>query len=101
MDRFEAMSLLVVAAETGSFSAAGRKLGVPLPTLSRKISELEEHLQTQLLVRSTRNLSLTEAGFAYIAACRRILELVDEAEAQASGEYTVPRGTLTMTAPVV
>jgi len=97
----EAMSFLVASAEAGSFSAAGRQLGVPLPTISRKVAELETHLNTQLLVRSTRKLSLTEAGAAYIAACKRILEQVDEAELQASGEYTVPRGTLAMTAPIV
>jgi DNA-binding transcriptional LysR family regulator len=101
MDRLEAMSILVASAEAGSFSAAGRQLGVPLPTISRKIAELEAHLNTRLLVRTTRKLSLTEAGLAYIAACKRILEQVDEAESQAAGEYTVPRGTLTMTAPIV
>jgi DNA-binding transcriptional LysR family regulator len=92
---------LVASAEAGSFSAAGRQLGVPLPTISRKVAELESHLSTQLLVRSTRKLSLTESGLAYVAACKHILEQVDEAESQASGEYTVPRGTLAMTAPIV
>jgi DNA-binding transcriptional LysR family regulator len=101
MDRLEAMSILVASAEAGSFSAAGRQLGVPLPTISRKVADLEAHLNTQLLVRSTRKLSLTEAGLAYVAACKRILEQVDEAESQASGEYTIPRGTLAMTAPIV
>ncbi len=101
MDRLEAMSILVASADAGSFSAAGRQLGVPLPTISRKVADLEAHLNTQLLVRSTRKLSLTEAGLAYVAACKRILEQVDEAESQASGEYIVPRGTLTMTAPIV
>ncbi|HEY4209849.1 MAG TPA: LysR family transcriptional regulator [Steroidobacteraceae bacterium] len=101
MDRLEAMSILVASAEAGSFSAAGRQLGVPLPTVSRKVAELEAHLNTRLLVRSTRKLALTEAGLAYVAACRRILEQVDEAESQASGEYIVPRGTLSMTAPIV
>src|ERR1700742_5375657 len=101
MDRLEAMSILVASAEGGSFSAAGRQLGVPLPTISRKVADLEAHLKTQLLVRSTRRLSLTEAGGAYVAACKRILEQVDEAESQAAGEYTIPRGTLAMTAPIV
>lgn len=100
MDRLEAMSLLVTAVEEGSLSAAGRKLGVPLPTVSRKVSELEAHLKTQLLVRSTRKLGLTEAGSAYIAACKRILEWVEEAEEQAAGEYSAPRGGLAITAPV-
>jgi hypothetical protein len=96
MDRLEAMSYLAASAEAGSFSAAGRQLDVPLPTISRKLADLEAHVKTQLLVRSTRKLSLTEAGMAYIAACRRILEQVNEAESKASG---VPRGTLTMGEP--
>ena len=58
MDRLKAMRLLVEAVESGSFSAAGRKLNVPLPTVSRIISDLETHLGTRLLVRSTRNLTL-------------------------------------------
>ncbi|MDB5398465.1 MAG: LysR family transcriptional regulator [Rhodopila sp.] len=101
MDRLEAMSILVASAEAGSFSAAGRRLGVPLPTVSRKVAELEAHLNTQLLTRTTRRLELTDAGVAYVSACKRILEQVDEAESQASGEYTLPRGTLAMTAPIV
>jgi DNA-binding transcriptional LysR family regulator len=101
MDRLEAMSLLVSSAEAGSFSAAGRKLGVPLPTISRKVADLEAHLKTRLLVRSGRKLGLTEAGVAYVEACRRILKEITEAESRASGEYNVPRGELTVTAPVV
>lgn len=101
MDRLEAMSILVASVEEGSFSAAGRKLGVPLPTISRKVAELEAHLKTRLLVRSTRKLALTEAGIAYVAACKRILEDIDAVETQASGEYSVPRGELTITAPIV
>ena len=65
MDRLEAMSLLVSAVESGSLSAAGRKLGVPLPTVSRKISDLEAHLNARLLVRSTRRLALTDTGAAF------------------------------------
>jgi DNA-binding transcriptional LysR family regulator len=101
MDRFEAMEYFVAAVESGSFSAAGRRLNVPLPTISRKIADLEAHLNTQLLVRSTRKLALTEAGTSYLGACRRILDQVGEAESQASGEYRVPRGVLSITAPIV
>src|SRR5215467_1348980 len=90
MDRLDAMAILVASAEAGSFSAAGRKLGIPLPTVSRKIGDLEAHLKTRLFVRSTRKLVLTEAGVGYFAACRRILESIGEAEAQAAGEYSVP-----------
>ena len=64
MDRIEAMEYFVAAVEAGSFSAAGRQLNVPLPTISRKVADLEAHLKTQLLVRSTRKLALTEAGAA-------------------------------------
>jgi DNA-binding transcriptional LysR family regulator len=100
MDRLEAMSLLIAVAEAGSLTAAGRKLGVPLPTVSRKISELEAHLMTRLLTRSTRRLSLTEAGAAYVAAARRILDEVNEAERAASGEHASPRGEIVITAPL-
>jgi DNA-binding transcriptional LysR family regulator len=101
MDRLEAMSLLIAVAEAGSLSAAGRKLGVPLPTVSRKISDLESHLNTRLLTRSTRKLALTDSGAAYVAAARRILDEVSEAERAASGEHAAPRGDLVITAPVV
>lgn len=101
MDRLEAMALLSAAAEFGSFSAASRRLGVPLPTLSRKVAELEARLNTRLLIRSTRKLSLTEAGADYLVAARRILAEVDEAERAAAGEWREPRGELIVTAPVV
>lgn len=101
MDRLEAMEYFVAAVEAGSFSAAGRQLNVPLPTISRKVADLEAHLNTQLLVRSTRKLALTEAGVSYLAACKRILDEVEEAESHAAGEYSVPRGVLTITAPIV
>src|ERR1700754_387640 len=100
MDRFEAMSLLISSVEAGSFSAASRKLGVPLPTLSRKISELESRLHTKLLTRSTRKLTLTPSGAAYVTASKRILEQVGEAEAAASGEFAAPRGELVISGPM-
>jgi DNA-binding transcriptional LysR family regulator len=68
MDRFEAMSLLLAVTDAGSLSAASRRLGVPLATVSRKISALEAHLGARLLIRSSRNVALTEAGAAYVAA---------------------------------
>lgn len=101
MDRLEAMSILLAAVEAGSFSAASRKLGVPLPTVSRKVGELEAHLKTRLLIRSTRKLILTDAGVDYVDACKRILDLVGDAETEASGEYSAPKGDLILTAPIV
>lgn len=101
MDRLEAMEYFVAAVEAGSFSAAGRRLNAPLPTVSRKVADLEAHLNTQLLVRSTRKLALTEAGISYLAACKHILDQVDKAESEATGEHNIPRGGLTITAPIV
>ena len=101
MDRLDAMSLLISVVEAGSLSAAGRKLGMPLATVSRKLSDLEAHLRTQLLTRSSRHLALTDAGASYVAACRRILEEVGEAERAAAGEYSAPQGELIVTAPLV
>ncbi len=85
----------------GSLSAAGRALNVPVATLSRKISDLEALLGTQLLIRTTRKLTLTDAGVIYVAAARRIVEQVDEAEREATGEFTAPKGELVVTAPIL
>ncbi|TIT75955.1 MAG: LysR family transcriptional regulator, partial [Mesorhizobium sp.] len=101
MDRLDAMSLFVATVEAGSLSAAARRAGVPLATVSRKLSVLETHLKTRLLNRSARRLTLTDAGQSYLAACRRILEEVSEAERAAAGEYSSPTGELVITAPVV
>jgi DNA-binding transcriptional LysR family regulator len=101
MDRFDAMATLIAAVDGGSLSAASRALGMPLATVSRKVSELEAHLRTQLVVRTSRKLLLTEAGRAYVAAGRRILDEIEEAERAASGEYRAPRGHLTITAPIM
>jgi len=99
MDRLDAMSVFAAIVEAGSFSEASRRLGIPLATVSRRVAELEAHLKTQLLKRPARSLILTDAGRAYLAACRRIMEQVDEAEREASGEYRVPMGELAVTAP--
>jgi DNA-binding transcriptional LysR family regulator len=101
MDRLESMTTLLVAVEAGSLSAASRKLGMPLATVSRKVSELEAHLRTQLVNRTSRRLTLTDAGRTYIAACKRILEDIGEAERAATGEYSAPRGSLIVAAPIV
>jgi DNA-binding transcriptional LysR family regulator len=101
MDRLESMSILLAVVEAGSLSAASRRLDTPLATVSRKVSELEAHLRTRLLNRSSRQLTLTDAGRSYVAACRRILEDVGEAERAASGEYSAPKGDLIVTAPIV
>jgi DNA-binding transcriptional LysR family regulator len=101
MDRLESMSVFVAVVAAGSFSAASRQLRMPLPTVSRKVAEIESHLKAKLLVRSTRKLVLTEAGRSYVEDCKRILEAVTEAERGASGQYNAPQGELTVTAPIV
>lgn len=93
--------MFLAAVDRGSLSAAARALGVPVPTLSRKVADLEGRLGTTLLIRTTRKLSLTDAGIAYAAAARRILEQVEEAERSAAGEFQVPRGELVVTAPLL
>ncbi|MES3151717.1 LysR family transcriptional regulator [Sphingomonas faeni] len=101
MDRIDAMTTLIAAVDGGSLSAASRNLGMPLATVSRKVSELEAHLRTKLVIRTSRKLLLTEPGRAYVAASRRILEEIDETERAASGEYGAPQGHLTITAPIM
>lgn len=100
LDRLEAMAMLLASVEKGSLSGAARALQIPISTLTRKVNDLEEVVGAQLLVRTTRKLILTEAGAAYIAAARRILEQVQEQEREASGEFTTPRGELVITTPV-
>lgn len=80
MDRLDAMRVLVAVVDEGSISAGARLLRAPLPTVSRKISDLEKHLGTSLLVRTTRRIELTDAGREYVEAARQILESVQEAE---------------------
>ena len=101
MDRVEAMSILLQAVEAGSLSKASRNLGLPLATVSRKVSELEAHLNTTLFTRSAKGLLPTPAGRSFITSAKAILELVNEAERTASGEYTAPKGDLAVTAPTM
>jgi DNA-binding transcriptional LysR family regulator len=101
MDRFESMTVFVAVVEAQGFSAASRRLAMPLATVSRKVSELEDQLRVRLLNRSTRKISLTDSGRQFFAACRRILDDLGEAERAASGEYSAPRGELVLTTPIV
>lgn len=101
MNKIDSMSLFVMVMETGSFAAASRKSGIPISTLSRKISALESYLKVRLLNRSTRKLELTEVGTSYLASCKQILCQVEEAEHIATGAYSAPVGEITLTAPLV
>ena len=100
MDRFESISAFVAVAKAGGFSAAGRRLGVPLATMSRRVAELEADLGARLLLRSTRQVVLTEAGQSFFSTCERLLAELEEAEQTVTGEYRSPKGELAITAPV-
>jgi len=95
------MQVLVEAVDRGSFSAAGRRLGLSPSAVSKLATRLEDRLGTRLLVRSTRALGLTPEGEAYVARARRILGEIEEAERfAASGTDAVPRGKLRVSASV-
>lgn len=97
MDRLDAMQVLLAVVDAGSISAGSRKLNAPLPSVSRKVAELERHLGTRLLIRTSRNIQLTDAGRDYVEAARNIVAQVKEAELRASGEYEIPMGELRLT----
>lgn len=98
MDRLLLMTCFARAVETGSFSAAARDLGLGQPNVSRYVAALEEHLQTRLLHRSTRKLSLTPEGERYYADVRRILDAVDESESSFRDSVD-PSGLLRVACP--
>ncbi len=101
MDRLDAMRLLIRVAELGSFSAVAHQLGAARSVVTRQIAALESHLGTKLLARSTRRLSLTSAGTAYLEKCREILNLVDIAETGLAEERQTPRGSIRLSLPLV
>ncbi len=101
MDRLTAMRVFVAVVDAQGFSAASRALSMPLPTVSRKIAELESHLGAQLLVRSTRKVTVTDSGQRYYEEVRQILDALGDAESQVSGEYQTPKGLLSITAPAL
>jgi DNA-binding transcriptional LysR family regulator len=100
MDRLVAMEMFVRIVETGNFSAVARQLGTTQPTISKQLTALEQRLQTRLLNRSTRSISLTEAGAAYYERCRRILDEVREAEGALGKLQSALTGTLHVNASI-
>ncbi|MBX9710742.1 MAG: LysR family transcriptional regulator [Xanthobacteraceae bacterium] len=101
MDRFEAMLTFVRVAETGSLSAAARAIPTSLTSVSRQITALEERLGTQLLVRTTRHLSLTEDGRLFYERAKVILGELNEAELALSSGRSEPSGRLHVSSPVL
>jgi LysR family transcriptional regulator, regulator for bpeEF and oprC len=94
MDRFEAMRIFVLVAETSSFTKAAKALDLPTPKISRTVQTLEELVGVRLLNRSTRRVSLTEEGALYYEHCTRILADVVEAETSLSDKIENPGGIL-------
>jgi DNA-binding transcriptional LysR family regulator len=92
-DRARALEMFAAVADEGSFSAAGRKLGLTPSAVSRTIDRIEARLGVRLLLRTTRALTLTVEGQAYLGAARRILADLDDAE-QAIADQGAPRGRL-------
>lgn len=94
MDRLQAMRVFARVVEHGSFARAASALGMSNTVVTRNVAELESHLGTRLLHRTTRKLALTEAGQQYLERVRQILADIDEAEAVASNSARTARGTL-------
>jgi len=101
MDRLSAMEAFVAVAELQGFAPAARKLAVSGSAVTRLVAALEERLGVRLLQRTTRSVTLTDAGARYLERARRILAEIDEAESSAQAEQAQPTGRLTVSAPTV
>lgn len=100
MDVFDGMRAFRAVVDTGSFVGAGKTLGISTAWVSKRLGQLEEHLGAQLLVRTTRRLSLTDPGRVYLEHCRRLLDDLAEAERSVGNLQAAPRGRLSVTAPM-
>ena len=101
MDRLLSMRVFERVVNEGGFAAAARALDMSAPVVTRLVADLEDHLGTRLLQRSTRRLSLTEAGQQYLGRVRSILQDIDEADAVVSAQTTELAGLLRLHAPPV
>lgn len=99
MDKLESIRVFVAVARAGGFSAASRALGLPVATVSRKVAELEASLGVRLFERSTRQVVLTDVARDYFEACQRLIDDLRDADDTVTGEYRLPKGELTVTAP--
>ncbi|WP_213991394.1 LysR family transcriptional regulator [Sodalis sp. dw_96] len=100
MDRLAAMEMFICVVETGSFTAASRRLNLGQPAVSKTIAQLEERLGVRLLIRSTRGLTPTEAGEEYYQRAKRAMDDINEAESAARGSGSGLTGRLRICAPV-
>lgn len=99
LDDLKRMVLFAHVVETGSFSAAARRLGIAKSAISKHVSLLEQNIGIRLLNRNTRSLSLTDVGERYYQSCVKLLEVVEEAQGHVSDEQEEPRGTLKVSCP--
>lgn len=101
MDRLQAMKVFDRVVDEGGFAAAARALDMSPPVVTRMVAELEQHLGTRLLQRTTRKVALTDAGEVYLQRVRSILGEIDDAEAEAVASTRDLRGTIRIVAPPV
>jgi len=99
MDKLNSMSLFVEVVKNNSFTAAADKIGLSRAQVSKSVMQLEKHLGTRLLNRTTRRISLTEIGRIYFERCQLILQEIEEIEGVVSEQSSTPHGTLTLNAP--
>ncbi|NJN88272.1 MAG: LysR family transcriptional regulator [Leptolyngbyaceae cyanobacterium SL_7_1] len=99
MDRIECMKSFIRVVEAGSFSAVARELETTQPTVSKQIATLEDYLDVQLLIRSTKALKLTDEGIRFYEHCQQVLDVIAEAEASV-GKRQKPSGLLRLSCPV-
>ena len=100
MDKFRSMEVFVSVVDAGNFSAAADKLDISAVMVGKYIHQLEKHLGTRLLQRSTRRQSLTEAGGGFYENCKKVLEQVRWAETSVESLQATPKGLLRISAPV-
>lgn len=101
MDKLREMEVFVAIVDRGSFTGAAEKVGMSAAAVSRAVHSLETRLATHLLARTTRSVRPTDAGMAYLEACRKVLDTITDAEANIAADQLNPVGTLTVSAPVL
>ncbi|MEL0083855.1 MAG: LysR family transcriptional regulator [Gammaproteobacteria bacterium] len=101
MDQIQQMRAFVAVAEELGFAAAARRLQISPAAVTRLVAGLEQRLGVTLLVRTTRHVRSTEAGEQYLEDARRILAQLESADAAVAGSLAIPRGRLTVTAPLL
>ena len=101
MDRFSAMKAFVAVADARGFAPAAQRLGVSPSVVTRLVARLESQLGIRLLQRTTRSVTLTDAGARYLERARRVLSELEEAEESASAERARPTGRLVVSAPAM